>query len=549
MPKTPPPSPNDPSTEPDIPEERMCQEKEAECANLEEAKKQQVDTQSNLDTIDPEPLVSMVAHQVSTEYLKTDLGNDMQQEKIDEERHIENDKSINLVSMVAHQVMDVSLQELVVEKQTHDGSEKDNSTIDVQLIEETKDRVKDVAISEISTPFTSMVAHTVSTAQDVVRNADCEGSTEPPLNIDSKLAMTEAKSGDLIDTSHVEGLDKVPEIPVSMVAHMTSDTEIPPSVITAENLDESNKTIKQDLPRDQNDAALLVSMVAHTVTQSKSESRANEDLCDIQETGIGDGESWKQDAFSDMNKNRCLQNVLQEEFKDATTLVSMVAHTVTQSDLVSPATEDLCEAPEGRVEEGESWKQDAFAEMNKNRCLQNVFEGQINDTTTLVSMVAHTATQCETESRANEVSCEVQSTEFKEGESWKQDAFDDMNKNSCLQNVVPGEDKDSLPLVTMVAHTVTQIEPEQCADEKLSEAQATRDEQVKSWKHDAFTDMNKNRCLLHVFQGEVKANRIGINGFGRIGRLVVRSALAQGASVVAINDPFIPLDYMVNMFQ
>jgi hypothetical protein len=34
---------------------------------------------------------------------------------------------------------------------------------------------------------------------------------------------------------------------------------------------------------------------------------------------------------------------------------------------------------------------------------------------------------------------------------------------------------------------------------------------------------------------------IGINGFGRIGRLVLRAALAKGATVVAINDPFIPL--------
>ena len=45
------------------------------------------------------------------------------------------------------------------------------------------------------------------------------------------------------------------------------------------------------------------------------------------------------------------------------------------------------------------------------------------------------------------------------------------------------------------------------------------------------------------------ATRIGINGFGRIGRLVLRSALEQGAQVVAINDPFIPVDYMVNMFK
>jgi len=42
---------------------------------------------------------------------------------------------------------------------------------------------------------------------------------------------------------------------------------------------------------------------------------------------------------------------------------------------------------------------------------------------------------------------------------------------------------------------------------------------------------------------------IGINGFGRIGRLVLRSALKKGMKVVAINDPFIPLDYMVYMFK
>jgi len=42
---------------------------------------------------------------------------------------------------------------------------------------------------------------------------------------------------------------------------------------------------------------------------------------------------------------------------------------------------------------------------------------------------------------------------------------------------------------------------------------------------------------------------IGINGFGRIGRLVLRAAMAKGAKVVAVNDPFIPLDYMVYMFK
>merc|ERR1712082_253777 len=43
--------------------------------------------------------------------------------------------------------------------------------------------------------------------------------------------------------------------------------------------------------------------------------------------------------------------------------------------------------------------------------------------------------------------------------------------------------------------------------------------------------------------------KIGINGFGRIGRLVLRAAIEKGATVVAINDPFISLDYMVYMFK
>lgn len=44
--------------------------------------------------------------------------------------------------------------------------------------------------------------------------------------------------------------------------------------------------------------------------------------------------------------------------------------------------------------------------------------------------------------------------------------------------------------------------------------------------------------------------KIGINGFGRIGRLVLRAALKhKDIEVVAVNDPFIPLDYMKYMFQ
>lgn len=43
--------------------------------------------------------------------------------------------------------------------------------------------------------------------------------------------------------------------------------------------------------------------------------------------------------------------------------------------------------------------------------------------------------------------------------------------------------------------------------------------------------------------------KVGINGFGRIGRLVMRVALEKGVDVVAVNDPFIDLNYMVYMFR
>ncbi|EPX75229.1 glyceraldehyde-3-phosphate dehydrogenase Tdh1 [Schizosaccharomyces octosporus yFS286] len=44
--------------------------------------------------------------------------------------------------------------------------------------------------------------------------------------------------------------------------------------------------------------------------------------------------------------------------------------------------------------------------------------------------------------------------------------------------------------------------------------------------------------------------QVGINGFGRIGRIVLRNALqAKSVQVVAVNDPFIDLEYMAYMFK
>ena len=44
--------------------------------------------------------------------------------------------------------------------------------------------------------------------------------------------------------------------------------------------------------------------------------------------------------------------------------------------------------------------------------------------------------------------------------------------------------------------------------------------------------------------------KIGVKGFGHIGHGVTRAAFYSGkVDVVAINDPFIDLNYMVYMFQ
>ncbi|CAF1129603.1 unnamed protein product [Rotaria sordida] len=43
--------------------------------------------------------------------------------------------------------------------------------------------------------------------------------------------------------------------------------------------------------------------------------------------------------------------------------------------------------------------------------------------------------------------------------------------------------------------------------------------------------------------------KVGINGFGRIGRLVFRCAIEKGVQVVAINDQFMTADYMAYMFK
>ena len=57
------------------------------------------------------------------------------------------------------------------------------------------------------------------------------------------------------------------------------------------------------------------------------------------------------------------------------------------------------------------------------------------------------------------------------------------------------------------------------------------------------------KCQPHTLDKMVK---VGVNGFGSIECLVTRAAFCSASGtveIVAINDPFIDLNYMVYMFQ
>jgi len=53
-----------------------------------------------------------------------------------------------------------------------------------------------------------------------------------------------------------------------------------------------------------------------------------------------------------------------------------------------------------------------------------------------------------------------------------------------------------------------------------------------------------NHCISKIFILNMSLS-FGINGFGRIGRLVFRAAVEQGKTVTAINDPFMNMDYLL----
>jgi len=106
--------------------------------------------------------------------------------------------------------------------------------------------------------------------------------------------------------------------------------------------------------------------------------------------------------------------------------------------------------------------------------------------------------------------------------------------------------KETPVLASMVAHMVTGVQAKpMCQPAIDSNCLRKMMDQKSAWA----ANYSKWEADYRASSAKSSAKKIGINGFGRIGRLVLRAAVAKGAEVVAINDPFIDLDYMVYMFK
>lgn len=59
----------------------------------------------------------------------------------------------------------------------------------------------------------------------------------------------------------------------------------------------------------------------------------------------------------------------------------------------------------------------------------------------------------------------------------------------------------------------------------------------------------KSNSSTSLRSASASGARIGINGFGRIGRLVLRNCIEKGTQVCAINDPFLDVNYMAYLIK
>merc|ERR1712223_1659050 len=107
-------------------------------------------------------------------------------------------------------------------------------------------------------------------------------------------------------------------------------------------------------------------------------------------------------------------------------------------------------------------------------------------------MVAHTVTS------------EPEQPQEKPKEGWKEDAFNDMNKNSCLQDVIPVSKSEESKKPEEVKEEQT---PEIAAPVAQDKAKPTEEPKPQeSWKEDAINEMNKNACLQEVIPASAEVS-------------------------------------------
>merc|ERR1712136_150489 len=385
--------------------------------------------------------------------------------------------------------------------------------------EKSKEAPKDEAASEITTPPTSMVAHTVSNEED--KNGEEQGEKQ-----EQKEAIKEETTKPEIIAATSEPKAKEVEVKTEDKIFLT-EVESKPSDEQPAPVESAPETeVKETVPQETSPSTeqapksteTCTSMVAHTASSVEEKSSAEENKTEESKERLSEAEKTKEEKVQDAAEAKPSEEKTAET---PVTHTSMVAHTVSNVDTPITPPSSPAEDAEKSIETVAEEKVEDTAESkpSEEKPAETVAKGAEQTEVKEEPKLVQEVTSIKDDSKPTE--------EPKPEENWKDDAINEMNKNACLQDVVPASTEKSEPAPTTESKTE--------AVEAISDAVESPKAPVETSEAPA--------------KDEIVAKKIGINGFGRIGRLVLRAALSQGAQIVAINDPFIPLDYMVNMFK
>ena len=338
--------------------------------------------------------------------------------------------------MVAHTVTTVASDQPSKEEPTSIAEEKAK--------EEAKEVPIDEGAAETAPTPTSMVAHTVSNegekidgAESVVQDEkEAVPVAEEPAKSEEATAPTEPKEGEVevkveekLFLTEVESKPTDEQAQESPVQDNSPSTEQTPEASAPEPADTCTSmvahTVSSVEEKTKESESGQVSMVAHTVSNSDTTKTPPPSPAGDQVV-----EEVKSVQISDLEKAEAAVEGLISEAPPAGVSgnqTSMVAHTVTS------------EPEQSQEKPKEGWKEDAFNEMNKNSCLQDVIPVSKSEEPKKPEEVKE---EQKPETASPVAPDESKPTEEpKPQESWKEDAINEMNKNACLQEVIPGKRK------------------------------------------------------------------------------------------------------------